>query len=157
MIDQPKRGGRSHPIADQGNDLPAEIESVVTGRERAEESRPTHGSLSTGSEQRQASRTRLADVFGNFMVRISVGDLKNLVRCRFRWNAAGTKAPSSKLQRSSKSQAPNLGTSDVAVIQGRRVEVWGLGASLELGAWDLKLPSRDIPRKPARNQKIRSR
>jgi hypothetical protein len=34
---------------------------------------------------------------------------------------------------------------------GRGVEVWGLGTSLELGAWDLKLPNRVIPSKTARN------
>src|SRR4030095_2115738 len=67
MIDQPKGGGRSHPITNQGNDLSAEIKSVITGRERAEESRPTHGPLSTGSEQWQASRTRSGIALRHFM------------------------------------------------------------------------------------------
>jgi hypothetical protein len=58
--------------------------------------------------------------------------------------------PSSKLQGSSKSQAPNQAPCDVLAFR-RRVEVWGLELlwSLELGAWDLKLPSRVIPLKTA--------
>jgi hypothetical protein len=49
-------------------------------------------------------------------------------------------APSTNLQTSSKSQAPNEGPSDVVAVQGGALA--GLGTSLELGAWGLELPSR---------------
>ena len=53
-------------------------------------------------------------------------------------------------QRSSKSQAPNHGPSDVVASQGGALR-FGAWNSLELGAWDLKFPKRVIPPKTARN------
>src|SRR2546430_11830947 len=58
-------------------------------------------------------------------------------------------APNTKLQGSSKSQAPNQGPSDVLAIQGSALR---FGAWNFSGAWDLKLPRRVIPPKTAKTQ-----
>jgi len=67
------------------------------------------------------------------------------------WNS--TPKGGCRLQRSSKSQAPNQGPSDVVAIQGGplRFGAWNFSG---VGAWDLKLPRRVIPSKTARNRKI---